>query len=256
MGQSAGDTCADAIATGSRALQQRTAIFAAALALGLALGPANVGIAHAQGIYFGFGPGVYDPVLPPHEIMRIVRSTGLTPLTRPGRRGPYYVVVAGNRAGGQMRVVIDAYGGDIVRINPMLLAGLYGPQPPAPYDPPPRSVTVPPELKDPPAGYGPNARFDGGVPPVPPRPVPSARIATAPAAGAPPSTTAAPPHTAALPARTPMPRPRPQVATTETPAALQATAPATTPAPPAATAKDNTATKPEPTQIVPVAPLE
>src|SRR2546425_912781 len=82
---------------GSGVLQQRTAIFAAVLALGLA----DVGIANAQAIYFGFAPRVYDPGLPPHEIMRIVRSTGLAPLTRPGRRGPYYMVIAANRSGGQ-----------------------------------------------------------------------------------------------------------------------------------------------------------
>jgi hypothetical protein len=257
-------------------LQQRTAIFAAVLALGLA----DIGIANAQGIYFGFAPRVYDPGLPPHEIMRIVRSTGLTPLTRPGRRGPYYVVVAANRSGGQMRVVIDAYGGEIVRINPMLVAGLYGPQLAAPYDPPPRIVTVPsydppprvvtvpPEIKDPPTGSVPTARFDGGVPPVPPRSVPGARIATAPAATVPPLTAAVPPHTAALPERTPTPRPRPNVASNQTPAvapaALQATAPApvpvppaaAAPAPPAAPANNNPAAKPEALQMIPVAPLE
>jgi hypothetical protein len=160
MGQSAGVTCALMPSRqGSRALQQRTAIFAAVLALGLA----DVGIANAQAIYFGFAPRVYDPGLPPHEIMRIVRSTGLAPLTRPGRRGPYYMVVAANRSGGQMRVVVDAYSGEIVRINPMLVAGLYAPQVAAPYDPAPRVVTVPPELRDSPPGYGPNARFDDGA---------------------------------------------------------------------------------------------
>ena len=90
---------------GVRVLRQRTAIFAAVLALGL-----DIGIANAQAIYFG--PRVYDAGLPPHEIMRIVRSTGLAPLTRPARRGPYYVLLATNRSGGQMRVVVDAYAGE------------------------------------------------------------------------------------------------------------------------------------------------
>jgi hypothetical protein len=251
-------------------LQRRTAIFAAVIALGPALGLANVGSANAQAFYFGFGPSVYgpriyDPGLPPHEIMRIVRSTGLTPLTRPGRRGPYYVVVAADRTGGQMRVVVDAYAGEIVRINPMLVAGLYPPQVGGPYEPPPRVVTAPPEIKDPPVGSGPNARFDDGVPPVPPRSVPRARIATAPPATAmPPSTAAVPPHTAALPAQTPMPRARPHVAATQTPAAAPATVqaiapaapPAAVPAPPATTPKDEIAAKPAPTQMIPVAPLE
>src|SRR5947199_77406 len=144
---------------GVRVLRQRTAIFAAVLALGL-----DIGIANAQAIYFG--PRVYDAGLPPHEIMRIVRSTGLAPLTRPARRGPYYVLLATNRSGGQMRVVVDAYAGDIVRVNPMLVAGLYGPQPAAPYGPPPRIVTGPSKFDDPPLAYTPNTRFDGGVPPV------------------------------------------------------------------------------------------
>jgi hypothetical protein len=260
MEKCAGDTGAHAIARqGSGVLQQRTAIFAAVLALGLI----DVGAAHAQGFFFG--PRFYDAGLPPHEVMRIVRSTGLAPMTRPVRRGPYYVVVATNRAGGQMRVVVDAYGGEIVRINPMLVAGLYPPVG-APYDPPPRVVNVPPEIPAPGYGpsYGPSARFDDGVPPVPPRSVPSARIATAPNAGAAPSTAAAPPHTAALPARTPMPRPRPGVAKNEAPSAepatLQATAPAAAPVPvpPAVSApvQDAPAAKSEPTQMIPVAPLE
>jgi hypothetical protein len=246
---------AETIATGSRVLRQRTAIFAAVLALGLG----NIGIANAQAIYFG--PRVYDAGLPPHEIMRIVRSTGLAPLTRPARRGPYYVLLATNRSGGQMRVVVDAYAGDIVRVNPMLVAGLYGPQPAAPYGPPPRIVTGPSELDDPPLAYTPNTRFDGGVPPVPPRAVPGARIATAPGATLPSSTPAAPPHTGALPARTPMPRPRPNVAAINTPAAhvaAPAAVPETAPAsaPSAAPGKDESAAKTAPAQMIPVAPLE
>src|SRR5262249_32306388 len=105
------------IVQGECVLQQRTLTIAALVGFGLiAAGPA-----FAQGIYIGprmYGPGpqVYDGALPPHEIMRIVRSTGLAPLTRPARRGPYYVILAGNRSGGQMRVMIDAYGGGVVRI--------------------------------------------------------------------------------------------------------------------------------------------
>ena len=237
-------------------MRQRTAIFAAVLALGL-----DIGIANAQAIYFG--PRVYDAGLPPHEIMRIVRSTGLAPLTRPARRGPYYVLLATNRSGGQMRVVVDAYAGEIVRVNPMLVAGLYGPQPAVPYGPPPRIVTGPSEFDDPPLAYTPNTRFDGGVPPVPPRSVPAPRIATAPGATLPSSTAAAPPHTAALPARTPMPRPRPNVAANNMPA-THVTAPAAVPEPapaPVPTAapgkdKDESAAKPAPVQMIPVAPLE
>ncbi len=66
-------------------------------------------------------------MLPPYEIMSIVRSTGLAPLTRPMRRGPYYVLVAVDRAGRQMRVVVDAQLGDIVNMRPAMAAASYGP---------------------------------------------------------------------------------------------------------------------------------
>ena len=84
----------------------------------LALGLTGAGSADAQAIYYGPrvydpGPRVYDPALPPYEIMRIVRSAGLAPLTRPTRRGSYYVVIAGTRSGGHMRVLVDAYAGEV-----------------------------------------------------------------------------------------------------------------------------------------------
>src|ERR1700680_2654391 len=82
--------------------------------------------AGAQTIYAG--PGFADPVLPPYEIITIVRSTGLAPLTRPMRRGPYYVLVAVDRVGRQMRVVVDAQLGDIVNLRPALAADSYGPE--------------------------------------------------------------------------------------------------------------------------------
>ena len=99
---------------------------------GLALlGFGTVATAGAQTIYSGpgyAGPGQADPVLPPYEIMSIVRSTGLAPLTRPVRRGPYYVLVAVDRVGREMRVVVDAQLGDIVNLRPALAAGSYGPE--------------------------------------------------------------------------------------------------------------------------------
>ena len=265
-----------AIAQGVGVLQQQTAIFAAVLALGLT----GAGSADAQAIYYGPrvydpGPRVYDPALPPYEIMRIVRSAGLAPLTRPTRRGSYYVVIAGTRSGGHMRVLVDAYAGDILRINPMLGASPYGPRlavpydpqlrPPAPLAPPydpaprmtspneptpplvspsdslPRLVVVPPEIREPPVGMlPPMAQFDGGVRPIPPRPIPNGRIVTAPSTMAP----------------TPMPRPRPNVATNEASApalAAPALPPAATPAP---VTPSTPAARPEALQMIPVAPLE
>ena len=85
------------------------------------LGLGSAGTAGAQTVYAG--PGLSDPALPPYEIMSIVRSTGLAPLTRPMRRGPYYVLVAVDRVGRQMRVVVDAQLGDIVNLRPASAAG-------------------------------------------------------------------------------------------------------------------------------------
>ena len=228
MGQSAGVTCALMPSRqGSRALQQRTAIFAAVLALGLA----DVGIANAQAIYFGFAPRVYDPGLPPHEIMRIVRSTGLAPLTRPGRRGAVLWWSQPIARAARCGVVVDAYSGEIIRINPMLVAGLYAPQVAAPYDPAPRVVTVPPELRDPPPGYGPNARFDDGVPPA--AATLECRVRELRRRPPPPGCHPPPPRRR-IPPRcrrgTPTPRPRPSVASKETPAAAPAALQATVPA--------------------------
>ena len=94
------------VGNGRRALQQRTAILAVVLAFGIA----DAGIANAQTVYVGprvydsraYGPGahIYDGSLLPSAVLRIVRSTGLAPLSRPMRRGAYYEVIAANRAGG------------------------------------------------------------------------------------------------------------------------------------------------------------
>ena len=295
MEQCAWGNARTAIVRGSVDVQQRTAIMAAMLvAAMLVLGLADAGLANAQSIYIGprvygpgsYGPGpydpgprAYDPALPPYEIMRIVRSSGMAPLTRPVRRGAYYVVLAGTRSGGQMRVLVDAYGGEIVKVNPMVamdpygsrFAAPYGTQPPVdpygpaprlapPYDAPPRIAGVPPEIKDPPPGsIPPSARHDEETPPLPPRTVPNGRLAAAPYAATPPR--AAPPV-----ARTPMPRPRPSVAARETPAVPPATTPQSVEPsspvaadPPAAVVPPPAVTSPpatEPTTMVPVAPLE
>src|SRR4051794_35434527 len=163
--------------------------------------------ATAQPGYFGprvyeppvYGPGpagrVYDGSLLPFEVMRIVRSHGLTPLSRPARRGPYYEVIAGTRAGGQMRVVVDAYAGDILRINQVLAGGPNGPRLAAPYDPalPPRPVPSDevrqrsPSHESPPANLNETRivaappRFDALLPaPIPPRPIVGPQMANAP----------------------------------------------------------------------------
>src|SRR5262245_11761323 len=202
--------------------------------------------------------------------MRIVRSHGLTPLSRPVRRGAYYEVIAGTRSGGQMRVVVDAFAGDILKLNPILAGGPNGPRLAAPYDPalPPRPVapydpnsrlvapyesTVPPPV-DPRIAAAPPGRFDDSVPALPPRNVPGARIANTPDA------------TSALsPPRTPIPRPRPQVADAQIEPPTLAGAPAPQPEaePKPAVARPAAARKPAPAPVppgeakmIPVAPLE
>ncbi len=242
----------------------------AALAL---LGSGAAGTAAAQAVYVGsgytgsgyagsgyVGSGPSDLVLPPYEIMSIVRSTGLAPLTRPMRRGPYYVLVAVDRAGRQMRVVVDAQLGDIVNMRPAVAAATYGPEPGRPEAGRPSglpgTVAVPP---GPTAPYG--ARPNGdALAPMPPRPIPNPTIANAaPPNTAVPNTTgpnthalnapgAGPPPTRlavtepALPPRPPLPRPRPKLALNEAPAA--ASAPAAEAPVPAAPAVPPPAVKP------------
>jgi hypothetical protein len=67
--------------------------------------------------YPGFG------ALPPQQIVAIVRSAGLGPLGRPALQGPVYVVRANNRAGQEVRVIVDAQMGRIVKVVPLATAG-------------------------------------------------------------------------------------------------------------------------------------
>jgi hypothetical protein len=189
------------------------------------LGLGTAGTAGAQTIYAG--PGLSDPALPPYEIMSIVRSTGLAPLTRPMRRGSYYVLVAVDRVGRQMRVVVDAQLGDIVNLRPAVAAASYGPEVGRPNGPP--GVAAPlPDAAGAPAAYGSHPSGDN-APPTPPRSIPNARSVNAPSAASPPLT-----HLAvaepALPPPPPLPRPRPKLALNEAPAQTPVQAPAAAPA--------------------------
>jgi len=234
-------------------LKPRIAILAGLLAL------VGAGAAEAQAIYVG--PRYYDPGLPPYEIVRIVRANGLAPLSRPVRRGPTYMLAASDRSGRQLRVVVDARSGEILTVTPVLAMRSYGPWLASPYDPrilPVPPAAIPPPDAPPPAISGPGAGFDGGLPPVPPRPVPNARLANAPTAVVPAAVT--PPHVVAPQAqRTPMPRPRPQVASSGSPAAQSGPAaqpPVQTQAAPPQASKENTPPNPAEMKLVPVAPLE
>src|SRR3982074_165257 len=149
------------------ALKKQFAICAALLLLGF--GTAR--LAQAQSVYMG--PGAPDAALSPYEVMSLVRSAGLAPLTRPMRRGPYYVLVAVDRVGRQMRVVVDAQLGDIVNLRPALAGASYRPEVWRPNALP--GVVAPPDTAGAPAPYyGSHQSGDTALPPVP-RPVPNAR---------------------------------------------------------------------------------
>src|SRR5436853_3943614 len=56
--------------------------------------------------------------LPPYEIVTIVRSAGLDPIDQPVRRGPNYVLHAIGQDDQEVRVIVSARRGEIVRIVP------------------------------------------------------------------------------------------------------------------------------------------
>jgi len=173
-------------------LRQQIALAAAVMILGLApSGP--LGAQPMLPAYPGY-PGVFGG-LPPYEIVAIVRSKGLEPLSRPVRQGPAYVLRAVDPAGRMVHVIVDARMGRIVRVVPATRADAIG-APPYPIPPAPdRGV---------PDGNGANPRI-AGVPPYPSEDFEP--IERGPASGGIPGS-AAPRSTArALPP--PLPRPRP-----------------------------------------------
>ena len=232
----------------------------------LASGLFGIASAVAQPNYgapYGAPPPGYHPLpgLAPGHVLAIVRSAGLVPLTQPARRGPRYVILASDRHGQQLRVVVDAHGGRILRIAPAHDPRFAGPdmRPPGavaqrPYAGPP---PIQPELKDP--------RGDAMGGPLVAPPGTNSRVAAVP-----PGTTQAPNpnvrQTEPRPARTPLPRPRPamaanaatpEVAAPPPPPAAETTPPAeAAPVKPAPTPAAKEPAKPEAPALVPVAPLE
>ena len=61
-------------------------------------------------------------VVPPYEVLTIVRSAGLDPIGQASRRGPIYVLRAIDDDDREVRVVVDARYGDIVSITPVMTA--------------------------------------------------------------------------------------------------------------------------------------
>ncbi|HWP25264.1 MAG TPA: hypothetical protein VNL39_02855 [Xanthobacteraceae bacterium] len=62
-------------------------------------------------------------LLPPHEIITVVRSTGLVPLGRPRRRGNDYVLRAKDEMGQHVRVVVDGRVGEVRSVVPVAFGG-------------------------------------------------------------------------------------------------------------------------------------
>jgi hypothetical protein len=84
------------------------------------------------GYYPGYYPGAYEG-FPPYEVLAIVRSKGLEPLSRPRRQGPVYALRALDPADREVQVTVDARTGRILKIAPTTNAGAAAPPSPIPY---------------------------------------------------------------------------------------------------------------------------
>ena len=73
-------------------------------------------------------------VLPPHEIVTIVRSAGLKPLGKPTRKGTTYLMRAVDDEGLAMRVVVDGRAGEVISVTPVAYGRDFSPMPPTVYD--------------------------------------------------------------------------------------------------------------------------
>ena len=154
-------------------------------------------------------------IVPPAEVTTIVRSNGLHPLGPPVRQRSIYVLRATSARGVQMSVVVDAYDGRILAVNPVAprpyggRVGMYGPPPygsgPRGYPPGPYAAAMPPPYRVPrAAGAAPGGYEDAALPPAAhprsvaaaspplPRPRPAHLAADNPPGEAGPAATAAP----------------------------------------------------------------
>ncbi len=161
----------------------------------LAAEPREAGLRVAQAV-------VAD--LPPYEMLAVVRSMGLRPISQPVREGPTYVLRAVDRRGEERRVVVDARYGEVIEaVRVVRMPGYPGA----------RVVRLPGREFE-------EDEIDMTPPsPYPPRVIPAPR-ASAPA-----------PRAAAIapsqqPAHPPVPRPRPDLPqTAAAPASVMPVAP-------------------------------
>jgi hypothetical protein len=92
---------------------KRTAVLAIATMVGFAA-PISL---YAAGSHY-FEPVAAADAMPPYEILTRVRTLALDPIGEPVRRGPYYILHAYDRAGTEVRVVVDAQFGDVLSVTP------------------------------------------------------------------------------------------------------------------------------------------
>jgi hypothetical protein len=181
-----------------------------ALSAGLVAALAVAGHALAQPAPPPVYPGTAYPGagLPPHEIVTIVRSTGLEPMGSPVRQGPTYALRAVDPAGEEVRVIVDAQRGRIVKVIPLMAPRYAMPLLRPPYGRPPRPMAMVPE------GYGPNPRaamlLPGAEAPPPPNAAGPGGVPGGPAHAA-----GASPDPAVQAGPPPLPRPRPKLASTD-----------------------------------------
>jgi hypothetical protein len=186
---------------GERVLKQRVLLCASILAFTL--------MAARAGLTQSVPPPGDGMILPPYEVAAIVRSTGLEPLGRPVRQG---------HAGEEVRVIVDARLGRIVKVVPLMEPRYAMPLLRPPFGEPPRPVAmIPNGGVEGPMLNGPGAGGLGGGP------------------------TARAPHEPAAQAVPPLPRPRPKVASTESPPVQRITG-ATVPQEGTKETKDNKST--------------
>jgi eukaryotic-like serine/threonine-protein kinase len=174
------------------------------------------GALRAQPVMQPYYPGFAG--LPPYEILASVRTAGLDPVSRPARQGPVYVLRALNPAGQEVRVVVDARMGRIVKVVAVAPTdpGAFAPPASIPpgravpdsNGPTSRSAALPSGIDDDtdfeplhPGAPGilpkkPPARTAAKPPPLP-RSRPKEAAVTAPSASAAPITAAAPAATPA-----------------------------------------------------------
>lgn len=99
------------------------------------LGPATLAAAVVAGGLLSGAARAQSPelrassigILPPPDILESVSYLGLDPTGEPVRRGAYYVLHAYDRAGIQLRVVVDAQFGDVLFMAPALNTSLTPP---------------------------------------------------------------------------------------------------------------------------------